>query len=195
MNSEHRIFNDPPGMFVRWEPDERHDPEGPGEVEWGVALPGQPERVIESEGYASPPDGLDYQRRDAWAWYDEHGESLSGRSVAAGVTTTIESPLLLVVYANATTASIMFTVPAGERTRLDIYEDQIAHVGNRRLEFERFDGPPAPGLWIFDGDAIEDTEQATATSTCGFTGTWRRPTVDEVSHIAAGTWPGVQVGA
>ena len=111
------------------------------------------------------------------------------------VTTTIESPFLLAVYANASTASIMFTVPAGERTRLDIYEDQIAHVGNRRLEFERFDGPPAPGLWIFDGDAIEDAEQTTATSTCGFTGAWRRPTVDEVSHIAAGTWPGVQVGA
>lgn len=111
-----------------------------------------------------------------------------------GVTTTIESPLLLVVYANASTASIMFTVPASERVRLDIYEDQIAHVGNKRLEFERFDGPPAPGLWIFDGDAVEDAEQG-AITTCGFTGAWRRPTADELSHIAAGTWPGVQVGA
>lgn len=26
-------------------------------------------------------------------------------------------------------------------------------------------------------------------------GIWRRPTATELSHIAAGTWPGVQVGA
>jgi hypothetical protein len=115
-------------------------------------------------------------------------------SVRMAVTTTIETPFLLVVYANATAASIMFTVPAGERTRLDIYEDQIAHVGARHSEFERFDGPPAPGLWIFDGDAIEDTTPG-AWETPSVAGTWRRPTADEISHIAAGTWPGVQVGA
>lgn len=72
MDSDYRLFNDPPGMFVRWEPDERHDPEGPGEVEWGVAVPGQPELVIASDGYASKPDGEDDQRRDAWAWHDQH---------------------------------------------------------------------------------------------------------------------------
>jgi hypothetical protein len=107
-----------------------------------------------------------------------------------GVTTTIESPLLLVVYANASTASIMFTIPTSERVRLDIYEDQIAHVGNKRLEFERFDGPPSPGLWVFDGDVIEYQVLLP-----DFQGVWRRPTADELSHIAAGTWPGVQVGA
>jgi hypothetical protein len=115
--------------------------------------------------------------------------------VRMSMTTTIESPLLLVVYANARTAEILFTVPAGERVRLDIYADQIAEVGNRRLEIERFDGPPSPGLWIFDGTAIEDGEQVAPTATCGFTGSWRRPTADELSHIAAGSWAGVQVGA
>lgn len=106
------------------------------------------------------------------------------------MTTTIESPLLLVVYANARTAEILFTVPAGERVRLDIYADQIAEVGNRRLEIERFDGPPSPGLWIFDGIAIEYQVLLP-----DFQGVWRRPTADELSHIAAGSWAGVQVGA
>lgn len=107
------------------------------------------------------------------------------------MTTTIESPFQLAVYANATTASIMFTVPQGERERLDIYEDQIACVGAvRRLDYERFSGPPSAGLWIFEGDVSETGEERAT-----FTGAWRRPTATEVSHIAAGTWPGVQVGA
>ena len=113
-----------------------------------------------------------------------------------GVTTTIESPLLLVVYANASTAEVMFTIPAGERERLDIYSDQIARVGSRRpLDYERFPGPPSPGLWVFDGDAIEVDGDQPINVRATFTGAWRRPSADELSHIAAGTWPGVQVGA
>lgn len=114
--------------------------------------------------------------------------------VRMAVTTTIESPLLLVVYANAHVAEILFTVPAAERERLDIYADQIANVGRTRGTSESFDGPPAPGLWIFDGVAIEYQGKYQVLSP-DFMGTWRRPTADEISHIAAGTWPGVQVGA
>jgi hypothetical protein len=104
---------------------------------------------------------------------------------------TIESPFLLAVYANATTAEVMFTVPQGERERLDIYEDQIALVGRTpSRDYERFAGPPSAGLWIFEGEVSEAGEERAT-----FTGTWRRPTATELSHIAAGTWPGVQVGA
>ena len=106
-----------------------------------------------------------------------------------GVTTT-RTPLLLAVYANATTASVLFTVPAGECVRLDIYEDQIGHVGHSRRDDDRFVGPPAPGLWIFDGFAVEYQVLLP-----DFQGIRRRPTTAELSHIAAGTWPGVQVGA
>lgn len=60
----------PPGYLVH--------AEGSGEVEWGVTLPGQSERVISSEGYTSKPDGEDYQRRAAWAWHDEQGEVFRG---------------------------------------------------------------------------------------------------------------------
>ena len=114
----------------------------------------------------------------------------AGTASHTPMTTTIESPFQLAVYANAATASVMFTVPQGERERLDIYEDQIARVGQtHRLDFERFAGPPAAGLWIFEGVVLESSDGHS------FEGTWRRPTDSEVSHIAAGTWPAVQVGA
>ena len=60
----------------------------------------------------------------------------------------------------------------------------------RTLDYERFSGPPGPGLWIFEGDVSETGEERAT-----FTGAWRRPTATKVSHIAAGTWPAVQVGA
>ena len=119
------------------------------------------------------------------------GEWSRGHFVRMDMTTTIESPILLAVYAFAATAEILFTIPRGERERLDIHEDQIARVGElRMLDYERIPGPPGPGLWLFEGDVLEVGEERAT-----FTGTWRRPTPDEVSHIAAGTWPGVQVGA
>lgn len=97
----------------------------------------------------------------------------------------------MAVYANATAAEIMFTVPQGERVRLDIYEDQIALVGRTPASnYERFAGPPSAGLWIFEGEVSETGEERAT-----FTGAWRGPTATELSHIAAGTWPGVQVGA
>ena len=103
---------------------------------------------------------------------------------------TMPEPILsfsLVVYANKTCASVMFTVPTVARERLDIHEDQIALVGHEPVhDFERFPGPPGPGIWIFEGQP---------SSPVSFAGTWRQPTSDEVRRIAAGTWPGVQVPA
>ena len=93
----------------------------------------------------------------------------------------------LVVYANKTCASVMFTVPTVARERLDIHEDQIALVGHEPThDFERFAGPPGPGIRIFEGQPRGPVS---------FAGTWRQPTRDELSHIAAGTWRGVQGGA
>ena len=45
------------------------------------------------------------------------------------------------------------------------------------------------------GDAIEVDGDQPINVRATFTGAWRRPSADELSHIAAGTWPGVQVGA
>ena len=44
-------------------------------------------------------------------------------------------------------------------------------------------------------DAIEVDGDQPINVRATFTGAWRRPSADELSHIAAGTWPGVQVGA
>lgn len=98
------------------------------------------------------------------------------------------TPLLLAVYANATTASVLFTVPTSARRRFDIY--RVGEVGRSRQDYESLIGPASPGLWIFDGFTIEYQVLLP-----DFQGIWRRPTATELSHIAAGTWPGVQGSA
>lgn len=97
--------------------------------------------------------------------------------------------LQIIVYATPRDVTYLFSAPDWLGRDLDLHSEHIAGVGRERDPVvEHVDGPPLPGMWVWDG-VVEIFEEGHERGP-EFAGMWRKLALDEMALTCSGRdWP------